>query len=134
MKRKNILLVLLGIVVVGLIVGIRMWNKPHPKAEDAQGIPVTAVALFKEYQTDEKAANAKYLNKALEVNGVVASIDTNQEGGIAVILQSDDIMSGVMCTMRDKNQNVVKGSTVTLKGFCSGFVSDVKLTDCVVKQ
>ncbi|PZF70795.1 OB-fold protein [Taibaiella soli] len=133
MKKKNILLVLLGIVVIVIIVGVRMWNKPHPKAEDAKGIPVTAVALFKDYSTDENAANTKYLNKVLEVNGTVASIDTNQEGGIAVILASDDIMSGVMCTMRDKNQTVAKGNTVTLKGFCSGFVSDVKLTDCVVK-
>jgi len=133
MKKKNILLVLLGIVVIVIIVGVSMWFKPHPKAEDTKGIPVTAVGLFKEYQTDEKAADAKYLNKVLEVNGTVATIDTNQEGGIAVILQSDDIMNGVMCTMRDRNQSVAKGSTVTLKGFCSGYVSDVKLTDCVIK-
>lgn len=133
MKKKNILFLLLGVIVVAGIAAYMMWNKPHPKAEDKKGIPITAVSLFKEYTTNETAANNQYLNKVLEVSGAVSAIDTNQDGAVAVILQTDDIMNGIMCTMRDKNQAIAKGSNVTIKGFCSGFVGDVKLTDCVIK-
>jgi flagellar basal body-associated protein FliL len=133
MKKKNILFLLLGLIIVAGIAAYMMWNKPHPKAEDKKGIPVTAVSLFKEYSTNETAANQQYLNKVLEVTGAVSTIDTNQDGAVAVILQTDDIMNGIMCTMRDKNQPLSKGSSVTIKGFCSGFVGDVKLTDCVIK-
>ncbi len=60
-------LLLLGLIGVGT--GIYLWNKPHEKVEDAKGIVVTAAALSKEYNTDEKKADTKYLNKAIEVSG-----------------------------------------------------------------
>jgi len=134
MKKKTVLIILVGIVVcIGIAIAI-VWNKPHRNAASETAMPVTAVGLFKEYAANEATANARYLNKNLEVTGQVASLDTNQDGAVAVILQTDDIMSGIMCTMHDKEVTVKAGETVTIKGFCSGYVSDVKLTDCVVKK
>jgi outer membrane usher protein FimD/PapC len=134
MKKKTVWIILL-VIIVGAGIGIAVvWNKPHRNAANEDAIPVTAVNLFKEYSSNETTANSKYLNKNLEVTGQVASLDTNQDGAVAVILQTDDIMSGIMCTMHDKGVPVKTGETVTVKGFCSGFVSDVKLTDCVLKK
>ena len=111
-----------------------MWYKPHPKVEDAKGIVVAAPALAKEYTADEKTADTKYLNKAIEVTGTIGEIEKNQDGGMMVILQTEDPTGGVQCTMREKDAKASKGQSITIKGFCSGNgITGVSLTDCVIK-
>jgi hypothetical protein len=131
---KNILIAISVLVLIGICTGVYMWNKPHKKVEDAKGISITAEALSQEYNKDEKAADTKYLNKAIEVSGTVNETDKNQDGGMMVILQTGDPMAGVQCTMRDKGAAVVKGQQIVIKGFCSGNgITGVSLTDCVIK-
>lgn len=132
---RNILIALLLLILIGVGTGIYMWNKPHNKVENAKGIAITADALSKEYTSDEKAADTKYLNKAIEVSGTVSEIEKNQDGGTMAILQTSDPAAGIQCTMREKNVTLTKGQNVTIKGFCSGNgLTGVSLTDCVIKQ
>lgn len=101
--------------------------------EDVQAISIEAHALAKEYNADEKAADAKYLNKVIEVSGIITEVDSNQDGGIMVVLQTDDPAAGVQCAMRDKGLKISKGR-ITVRGFCSGNgITGVSLTDCVKK-
>ena len=120
-------------MVIGVCTGVYIWNKPHKKAEDVKGITIDARDLAREYNANEKAADAKYLNKVIEVSGTITEIDNNQDGGIMIILQTDDPAAGVQCAMRDKGLKISKGHT-TIKGFCSGNgITGVSLTDCVKK-
>lgn len=132
---KRVLGVLAVIILVAIVAGVIMWNKPHRKVEDVKGIAVTAQQLSKEYSADEKAANAKYLNKAIVVTGTISEIDTNENGGLMVVLQTGDPIAGVQCTMRDKADKPVVNEQVTIKGFCSGnSITGVTLTDCVLEK
>jgi len=132
---RNILIGVLLLGIIGICVGVYLWNKPHKKVEDAIGITITAIALSKEYNTDEKKADTKYLNKAIEVSGTISEVDKNQDGGLMVILQTDDPMAGVQCAMRDKNIVLSNGQNIIIKGFCSGNgITGVSLTDCVIKK
>lgn len=131
---KRIVIVLSLILLTGIAVVIYLWNLPHKKVENIRGISISAIAITKEYSANEQAANAKYLNKAIEVSGVVSEIDKNQDGGTMVILQTGDPMAGVQCAMRDKNTTITQNQPVTIKGFCSGNgITGVSLTDCVLK-
>ncbi len=131
---KKIILVVVALGLIGGGIGAFMWFKPHPKVEDAKGIVIAAPVLAKEYSADEKAADGKYLNKAIEVTGSVSEMEKNQDGGLMVILQTEDPTGGIQCTMRDKNANPAKGQTITVKGFCSGNgITGVSLTDCIIK-
>jgi hypothetical protein len=131
---KKILLVLLVLGLIGAAAGFYLWNKQAPRAENEQGVIITAVQLAKDYAASEQTANTKYLNKVLEVSGTVSEIDKNQDGGLMVILDSGDPMTGVQCTMREKNVQVAKGQQLTVKGFCSGSgITGVSLTDCIIK-
>lgn len=136
MNKKLILRIFIVLIVMGGIGGIvvyKMWTKPHPKAEDEKGIAITTTVLAKEYGTDEKAADAKYLDKWIEVTGTVSETEKNQDGGLMVILQTEDPTAGVQCAMREKNISVNKGQTVTMKGKCSGNgITGVTLTDCII--
>ena len=131
---KTILAIIGFIIVLGGGVGYYMWNKPHPKAENAKAILFKADDLFKEYTKDEKAADAKYLNKVIEVTGTVGEVDKNQDGGIMAVLQTSDPTTGIQCSMRDKNINIEKGKEMTIRGFCTGNgITGVSLTDCIIK-
>lgn len=131
---KKIMFGLILLILIGVCTGIYLWNKPHKKVENAKGISIAATALSKEFNADEQAANTKYLNKAIEVTGAVSDIVQNQDGGVMIILSTDDPMAEVQCAMREKGAAPAKGSRVNIKGFCSGFLmSSVSLTDCIIK-
>jgi len=135
---KRLLIPLVILLIAGLAVAYFFWNKPHRKAEQEQGIAITAQELFAAYSSDEKAANARYLNKVLAVSGEVLSAEKNQDGQSVAVLRGesgDDLLSGgVMCTMREKDVAIPPGDKVVLKGICTGFANDVHLTDCVVNK
>lgn len=132
-KARYIIVTILILGSIGAIAGYRIWNKAPKQIEEVQGLSISATQLAKEFSEDEPKANELYLNKALEVTGVVNSIEANQEGGNTVILETGDPMIPVVCSMRDKAANVSEGTTITVSGFCSGNVMGVSLTGCVIK-
>lgn len=131
---KKIVIVLVCLIVAAVTAGIYLYNKPHKKVESEKGMQVSATELVKAFTTNEAQANTTYLNKAILVSGVVASIENNQDGGKMVILDAADPMSSVQCAMRDKGVQIEKGKQVSIKGFCSGNgITGVTLTDCVLE-
>jgi precorrin-6B methylase 1 len=136
MKRKTLYIIVFILILlsVGAIVGYRMWNRAPERIEDATAIKVSAAELVKAFNDDEAKANSLYLNKAIEVSGMVSQIEKNQDGGSMVVLDTGDPIMGVQCSMRDKEVKVASGQTITVKGFCSGGgITGVTLTDCVLK-
>lgn len=132
MLKKVVILV--GILtLIGVCTAYYMWTKPAPKAEDIKGIAITSVQLNKEFTDNEQKANAMYLDKVIEIAGAVTEVNTNQDGGTVLILESGDPMAGVQCTMREKKLNVAKGQNITVKGFCRGNNLGVVLNDCIIK-
>ena len=133
-KARYIFVVILIVFSTAMIIGYRVWNKPHSKVEDAEGVKITADALSKAFAADENKANQQYLNKAIEVTGSVSEVIENQDGGTMLGLQTDDPMMGIPCTMREGTGPAEIGKTVTIKGFCSGSgITGVSLTDCILK-
>jgi hypothetical protein len=117
---------------IGIIVVISMYYKPHRSVESEQAIVIDARQLFLEYETDESLANTKYLNKAVEVTGTVAEITINQNNKTVLLLETSNPMFGVSCTLESDNSNVEIGSSVSIKGICTGYLSDVVITQGIV--
>ncbi|WP_018616111.1 OB-fold protein [Segetibacter koreensis] len=131
-KVRLIIIILILFIAGSFTVAYVMWNKPQRKVENEKGIEVTSAQLVKDYQANEAEANKKYLDKAIQVTGVVADIKNNQEGNSTITLSSDDAFTGVFCTLKEKPVNVTTGSTIIIKGICSGMLSDVRLREAVV--
>ena len=126
------MVVILLLIFAGFTVGYIIWNKPQRKVENEKGIEITSAQLVKDYQANEAEANKKYLDKAIQVTGIVSDIKNNQDGKATVTLASDDAFTGVFCTLKQKPEGVTSGSTVIIKGICSGMLSDVRLREAVV--
>lgn len=129
---KFIIALLVCIIVGGSAVAYFMWNKPDRKVENEKGIEVTSATLVKEYQANENEANKKYLDKAIQVTGTVTDVKNNQDGNSTITLASDDAFTGVFCTLKEKTSNLNAGTQVTIKGICSGMLTDVRLREAVV--
>jgi hypothetical protein len=115
------------IIIVGAAIGWYQFNKPQRDVADLSAQQVMAANLFKEFSTNETAANKMYLNKALEVTGKVLEVKRTPQARQQVILDSGDPMFGIACTLDQPAQNLKTGDQVTIKGICTGYLNDVIL-------
>lgn len=137
MNSKNLIITAFVLILGALIIGSwYIFYKPHRSLEQAETITVSADSLLSAYLRDEKAANSFYLDKALVIKGEIADLTVNQSGQTVILLKTQDPMAGVVCTLQKKSEiPLQKGISVKIKGFCSGFITDVVLRDCqIIKE
>ena len=124
-----------AITALGGYYYVFVYSKTHHRnVQSEKGIVIQADSLSAAYQADEKNANALYLNKAVEISGTIVSIDKNQEGKITLNIGRSDSFSNVSVTLISTTPISQKiGETITIKGVCTGALSDVIITEGVVK-
>ena len=132
---KRILYFLLALACLGGAVGYYLWNKPHADMQAAKAdMAMDAAALFNEFNTDETAANAKYLDKTVAVSGKVKESTKADDGTVKISLDTGSDF-GVLCELDPLSQHprtdFAVGETATFKGICTGLNFDVQLTRCV---
>ncbi len=132
-KRKKILLLaVIFMIIAGLGYGYYIWNKPARDVSKETGIQITATAIFDSFSNNEQTADAHFLNKAIEVTGKVTSFKKNQAGATVVYLESSDPVFGVNCTFKEDPGTIEKGTSITFKGICTGYLSDVILNEGII--
>ena len=96
---------------------------------------LSANELFTAFETDEAAANEKYLDKVVGVEGTVKSVSKDEDGTISVTLSTAGDMFGVICQLDNlstpKRTEFEVGEKVAFKGICTGMLMDVVLVRCV---
>lgn len=135
MKKKLFLAALVLVVLSAIGVWFFVFYKPtHFKRDvtDEKAIVVTAPAMVKAFQMDETSANQQYLNKTVQVTGQILEAKTDQQGNQTVTLKSEDGFSNVYCTLKEAVTGLETGKTITVKGICTGFLSDVVLIDAIL--
>ena len=133
---KNILIGLLLMVAVGAVVGYFVYNQPHENIQRVEtDHTLSATRLYSEFETDETAANEKYLGKMVQVSGTVASLSRDEDEQITVTLDGGGLLGGVICKSDNFSDDGIGqpdiGSEITLKGRCTGMLMDVVLVRCV---
>ena len=121
MKRKIIIGVLILIVVAGII-GYRMYSKQTPDVvQDTPDATVTAKDLIAAFEKDTAAARKQYIDKIVEVTGMVKSVDTSG----AVVLGEEGSPSEVVAGLDRRHmkdyEKLKVGSVAVLQGVCSGY-------------
>jgi hypothetical protein len=127
------LFVVLFIAVSAILAALILYNKKHTDTSKAKpDFVVTATSLEKEFEDNEKAASARYINKILEVSGAIASIAQADSANLNVSLKTGNDMSSVICTFHTGtiSTKFKEGDEITLRGECSGFLMDVLLNNC----
>lgn len=133
--KKGIIIGVILAAFVAIAVYFYVFNKPArtAAAEDAE-FDVTVSELLNEFETDEVAANAKYLDKIIRVHGRLESI-YSAENDISIYLQNAGGAGGVTCSFSKEDldiTNLIQGQKIAIKGICSGYLLDVVLNKCIV--
>lgn len=131
-KRRIISVIIVFIVLVCSGYAFYIWNKPARDVSREKGIEITAAAIYDSFSRNERSANTHFLNKAIQVTGKVADVKKNQAGQTVVYLQSGDSVFGVNCTFKQYPGAIKKGSIITFKGVCTGYLSDVILNEGIM--
>jgi hypothetical protein len=132
MTRKSIKYSFFLIIVVlagSLLFAYREYNRKRSDTADLTARYIlSGNELIKAFTSDEKAANAKYLDKIIALNGIVKSVDQDEQGAFTVIVGDSASMSSVRCSMDSSHnaeaEGLKAGFSLTLKGICTGFNSD----------
>ncbi len=134
-KRKILAIATLVILLIGTGAWyyVFVWSEHHHRnVQDEKGIVINAQTLLDAFAKNEQAANAAYLDKVLEVTGTVSDIKVNQEGKQTIVLETNNVMAGIICTLRNTDNAIKEHTAITIKGICTGYLSDVVIIDAVV--
>ncbi len=126
---RKVLLFLLVLGVIGAGVGYYMYNKPVASLEKKKAdIEATSDEIITAYEADEKAADGVYLGKVVQVTGKVSAV-TEQEGTKKILLETSNPIAMIICEMETGTEtgDVKAGDVVSVKGMCTGYLSDVIL-------
>ncbi|HMH33378.1 MAG TPA: hypothetical protein VK543_10130, partial [Puia sp.] len=115
--------------------GLYVYYKSHSGAAHGGADIVTdAESLYREFQQDETAANKKFLDKIIEVKGVVA--DGQRSPNMSSLqLNAGEGPGRINCSLSNSATHLqipAMGTAITVKGKYAGFLMDVNLVDCVV--
>lgn len=127
---------LLGLLIVCGAAAYYMYNKPHKEAGYiVADFTMTPSDLLADYENDEAAADAAYLDKVIAVQGTVAAVN-ELEKGASLSLETGSELSTIMCEFESKDaiNNIQPGQQVKVKGFCTGKLMDVVLVRCVIEE
>jgi flagellar basal body-associated protein FliL len=135
MKKIILILVIILAFAASAYYYTFVYSKTHHR--DAQGetsIIISADSLVAAYQANEQKANTTYLNKAVEVTGTILTIDKDQANHITILMGKADAFSNVSITLSSSQPIMQKvGDVITVKGVCTGNLSDVILNEAVIK-
>jgi hypothetical protein len=136
---RNVVYTGLAVVLVAVIAGLYFYNIGHKDLKNkTPDVVITTPELFKAYSADEEYANEIYMNKIVEVVGVLEKIEVNQDSSLNLILASGEPMGNVICTFENpeaiKESSLKAGDNITVKGICKGMLLDVLLNNCVLME
>lgn len=132
------------IAAFGLVAAALVWkfyiNKPHQNIENATpDFSMTTEELWKQFTTDEQKAGHMYNDKVIELTGTVGRlIDNDSVVSVAFIMEADSMFGdkSISCEMlkkyNDEAKALSKGSSVIIKGYCAGFIGDIKFNKCSI--
>jgi hypothetical protein len=129
--NKYLLIVLLVAVIAG-ITGYFQYNKSHNETKGTKADYIMSPsALLEAYDKNESLADSLYLDKIIEVEGTIKTINQAEKGS-SLSLNAGNDMSSVTCEFESDTalSGLKVGDKVKIKGFCSGKLMDIVLVRC----
>lgn len=98
-------------------------------------IQISSEKLISSFLDNENIANSEYIEKTIEIEGVIKDI-TLINNRYTVLLQGETDFSCVICDMQPNQYNNIKklelGQDIVLKGICKGFLMDAIFLNCII--
>jgi hypothetical protein len=125
------------LILGGIFAGIYLFTKRAPDLQKVMPVYViTASGLQKEFEDNESDATEKYVNKIIEVSGMIEKVNSGEGDVLSLSLMTGSDLSSVICTFSSQTDpaKIATGNEITIRGECSGFLMDVLLNNCVIVE
>jgi hypothetical protein len=132
---KVALFIVVFIALAIIMASLYFYNlKSKDLAKSKPDYVISSVLLQKEFEDNETTASTKYVNKIIEVTGIISALKPAENKSINITLLTGSDMSSVICTFPeiDDPSYFKPGVEITLRGECSGFLMDVLLNNCTI--
>jgi hypothetical protein len=132
---KISLFVVFFLALACILIAIYLFNMQHKNLQKVKpDFVISAVDLQKAFEENETSAASTYVNKVLEVTGIIGSVKTGENNVLSIVLKTGSDLSTVICTFPPGTDpaKFIPGNQITVRGECSGFLMDVLLNNCVI--
>jgi cell division protein YceG involved in septum cleavage len=114
---KNQKVIVLAVIVLAIVMGVGVYDytfnsKHRDIANEEATITLSAKELFSHFQKDELLATTNYLDKVIEIEGTITSIEEGE------VVLSNQIQVRFKTELMPK---VVNEASIIIKGRCVGF-------------
>lgn len=121
MKRTIILVVLVVLGVGGWYAWTKFDEKTPDIVNDKPDAVVDAKTLLAAFDKDTASASKQYIDKIVEVTGMVKKVDTSGTVILGEEGTASDVVIGLDRRHIDDYKQLKVGTTATLQGICSGY-------------
>lgn len=115
----------------------RPQSRSDNQSEQTVSHNVSANQLYREYESNEVAADRKYKGKIVVVSGVIRDIGKDILDNAYVVIGGEGFLDGVQCTFEKPDEtslaSLSKGQRVTIKGFVSGKMGNVQVGEAKLR-
>lgn len=134
---KVALFVVVFLAIAGIGVALYLFNMEHKDLKKVSpDFIISAADLQKAFEDNESDATAKYVNKIVEVNGIIETVSEGEGNVLNVTLRTSSDLSSIICTFAGTADPLkfTPGTQVIIRGECSGYLMDVLLNNCVLVE
>ncbi|MET0465767.1 MAG: hypothetical protein ABW007_21575 [Chitinophagaceae bacterium] len=123
--KKRILLTVLILILIGAGIYWYVATEKFADTNDREAAyTVNALDFIREFHDNDSAANAKYRDKIITVNGTISAIEPADSSTVNVKFIDTTTSSYVIFAFQEQHaaeaQTLKEGETVSIKGSCSG--------------
>jgi hypothetical protein len=119
--KRNILITILVIVVFGGYLGYRMFmDETMDVVNRNADVSISADALVAAFEKDSSSAMKTYLDKLIEVSGIVKGVDTSGTIILGAAGSESSIVFGLDRRHLNDHKNLETGDPVVMQGKCTG--------------
>ena len=122
---KKALVIIIIVLTGAMAYGLYLWNKPAKSAASEEVFATTdAASIYQEFYNNPEESAKKYLNKNLQINGVVESFSQDSTGSKCVMATGSMDMGVVSVTFLENNATLEIGQSIVIRGLCAGYLAD----------
>lgn len=138
-KLMKVLTGVLILCLLGYIAFAYVKNMPQATVENKEVVAeINAAALNRAFTNNEKAAEKKYLGKAVVIKGIIGEKYEDETGAPVVIFNSKEEEPIALVTLepdqKDKLKRYEEGKPIKIKAQCSGMLIEVTLNKGIIVQ
>ena len=136
MNNKKHIASLIAFIVFGILaIGSIESDEDTQKVQSQEpSYTLSADQLYREYESNEVAADAKYEGKVVIVYGIIQDIGKGITDEVYIVIGGSGFLDGVQCFFTEGEQSSIarlsKGQSVRVKGEVSGKFSRVRVKKC----